>query len=126
MAMEGVKVVRGDMCAFGMWQDADKSEEGEELVMKPTGCMTNADGIANELDEKCDGQRQHIRLLSGRASRAEVYPDELCFSISKGLMDTMRKDGRAHANGIGAVMAEEVSEVLNEIVHGVRLNMTKG
>ena len=31
MSMEGVKVVRGDMCAFGMWQDSDKSEDGKEL-----------------------------------------------------------------------------------------------
>ena len=89
MAMEGVKVVKGDMCAFGMWQDSDKSEEGKELVMKPTGLMTNAEGIANELNERCNGQHQHVKLLNGKASSAEVHPDELCFRILKGLMETM-------------------------------------
>ena len=83
MSMDGVKVVRGDMCAFGMWQDSDNSDEGKELVMKPTGSMTNAEGIARELDERCDGYHQHVKLLNGRASRAEVYPDELCFRILK-------------------------------------------
>ncbi|MCP2505236.1 MAG: hypothetical protein NLN65_08075, partial [Candidatus Poseidoniaceae archaeon] len=111
MSMDGVKVVRGDMCAFGMWQDSDKSNEGKELVMKPTGFMTNAEGIARELDERCDGYHQHVKLLNGRASRAEAYPDELCFRILKGLMETMKQDGRIHTNGIGAVMAEEESDV---------------
>ena len=37
----GVKMVRGDMCAFGMWQN---TTEGKKLVMKPTGFMTNAEG----------------------------------------------------------------------------------
>ena len=115
MSMDGVKVVREDMCAFGMWQDSDNSDEGKELVMKPTGFMTNAEGIARELDEKCDGYQQHVKLLNGRASRAEVYPDELCFRILRGLMETMKQDGRIHTNGIGAVMAEEESEVWDQI-----------
>ena len=83
--------------------------------MKPTGFMTNATGIASQLSEKCNGKHQHVKLLNGRASRAEVYPDELCFRILKGLMETMRKDGRIHSNGIGAVMAEEESETWSEI-----------
>ena len=116
MAMEGVKVVRGDMCAFGMWQDSDKSEEGKELVMKPTGFTTNAEGLSNELNERCDGYHQHVKLLNGRGSRAEVYPDELlCFRILKGLMETMKKDGRIHANGIGVAMAEEESETWDQM-----------
>ena len=56
-----------------------------------------------------------MKLLNGRASRAEVYPDQLCFRILKGLIETMKKDGRIHANGIGAVMAEEESDVWNQI-----------
>ena len=83
--------------------------------MKPTGFMTNAEGIARELDEKCDGCHQHVKLLNGRASRAEVYPDELCFRILRGLMETMKQDGRIPTNGIGAVMAEEESEVWDQI-----------
>ena len=37
------------MCAFG------ETESGNQLVMKPTGFMTNALCIAEELGEKCDG-----------------------------------------------------------------------
>ena len=44
-----------------------------------------------------------------------MYPDELCFRIFKGLMETMKKDGRIHANGIGSVMAEEESETWNDV-----------
>ena len=106
MAMEKVEVVRGDMCAFGMWQHSDKSPEGAEVVMKPTGFMTNASGIASQLSERCKGKHQHVKLLNGRASRAEVYPDELCFRTLKGLMETMRRDGRIQSNGIGAVAAD--------------------
>ena len=64
MSISGVRVIRGDMCAFGMWQDSDNSDEGKELVMKPTGFMTNAEGIARELDEKCDGYHQHVKYLT--------------------------------------------------------------
>ena len=115
MAMEKVQVVRGDMCAFGMWQYSDKSQEGKELVMKPTGFMTNATGIASQLSEKCNGKHQHVKLLKGRANWAEVYPDELCFRILKGLMETMTRDGRIQSNGIGAVMADEESGTWDEI-----------
>ncbi len=46
MSDKRVEMVKGDMCAFGMWQEKD----GEQLlVMKPTGFMTNAVEIANEL-----------------------------------------------------------------------------
>ena len=112
MNQEKVRVVRGDMCAFGMWQN---TEEGKRLVMKPTGFMTNAEGIANELNTKCEGNHTHVKLLNGRAHRAEVYPDELCFKIIKGLMETMKKDGRIHADGIGAVMAEEECRAFDDI-----------
>ena len=60
MATKGVKVVRGDMCAFGMWQESNGSTEGKELVMKPTGFMTNAQCIAEELGEKCNRSHRHV------------------------------------------------------------------
>ena len=57
LGLEGVKMVKGDMCAFGMYQD---TEEGRKLVMKPTGFMTNASEIADELKQTCDGQHTHM------------------------------------------------------------------
>ena len=44
-----------------------------------------------------------------------MYPDELCFRILKGLMETMKKDGRIHTNGICAVMAEDESGVWDQM-----------
>ena len=75
--------MRGDMCAFGMWQ---KDHAGQSLVVKPTGLMTNAGEIASELNRTCTGGHRHIPLVGGRAHRAEVYPGELCFKIVQGLI----------------------------------------
>ena len=60
--MENVQVVKGDMCAFGMYQDA---EEGRQLALKPTGFMTNAKELAKELEQDCDGTHTHVKLLNG-------------------------------------------------------------
>ena len=32
----------------------------------------------------------HVKLLIGRAKRAEAYPDELCYNIIVGLMEQMK------------------------------------
>ena len=50
--LEGVEVTRGDMCAFGLYQDTEK---GRRLVMKPTGFMTNAQVLGEELSKKSTG-----------------------------------------------------------------------
>ena len=65
---EGVNKYDSDMCCFGMHQ---AGEEGMEFVKKPTTFLTNADEIGKALSEKCMGTHKHIRLLNGRASRAE-------------------------------------------------------
>jgi hypothetical protein len=72
--------------------------------------MTNANEIGNELNKRCDGNHSHITLVNGRAKKAQVYPDELCFDILKGLLKQMKKDGRISEGGIGMVMAEEEEE----------------
>jgi len=59
---------------------------------------------------KCRGFHAHIRVLNGRARRAEAYPDELCFRILQGLIEQMKIDGRIQTGGIGAVMKEEEYE----------------
>ena len=96
--MPCVRMVRGDVCAFGMWRE---TEEGNTLVMKPTGFLDKCVGNAEELNEKCIGNRRHFKLLSGRASRAEVYPDEFCFRVLRELVEQVKIDGRMQAGGIG-------------------------
>ena len=92
------------MCCFGMHQAGD---EGMEFVKKPTTFLTNADEIGKALSEKCMGTHKHIRLLNGRASRAEVYPQELCFRIIQGLLKQMRRDNRIQVGGVGCTMPED-------------------
>ena len=50
MSTPGVWKVRGDMCQFDMTQ---RDVVGEKLLKKPTGYMTNAPCIAEELNKTC-------------------------------------------------------------------------
>jgi hypothetical protein len=96
-----VDKVVSDMCVFGMTQ---QDEQGTALVKKPTAFMTNSPAIARRLNHRCPGGHRHITLMGGRASRAEVYPEQLCREILLGLIDQMRDDGRLLGNGcLGSV-----------------------
>ena len=60
MNMDGVQVVKGNMCRFGM----GIKEEGQEYaVSKPTGFMTNAPCIAERLHKECSRDHEHVRLI---------------------------------------------------------------
>lgn len=76
------------MCALGeMLQD---DAYGTALVKKATGSSTNADEIVKELGQRCNQGHKHTVL----ATRAQVYPDELCRAILEYLMQQMRQDVR--------------------------------
>ena len=81
--------------------------DGTQLVKKPTAFMTNAEEIGWELNKRCQGGHRHVQLVNGRAKRAEVYPDELCYCILKGLMKQMKRDNRIQQRQIGMVMPED-------------------
>ncbi len=53
------------------------------------------------------GQHRHIALIGGRAKAGEVFPEELCKEIVKGLNEQMKEDGRLGLGGIGAVFPVE-------------------
>ena len=93
MRREGVIKVRSDVCKFGMFQESGK---GVDLVKKPTGFMTNPAEIAEELKGKCAGGHTYIHLLDGRAKRAEVYADELCYKILTGHEKRWKNTRRLH------------------------------
>ena len=86
-AEEGVIRVNGDMCRCGMTQE---DFEGPGAVRKRTGFMTNSIEVAKSLDRSCRRDHRHIRLTSGKAQVAQVYPDELCKSILCGLCRRMK------------------------------------
>ena len=61
-AMEGVKVVRGDMCASGMWQDSDKSEEGKERIGKTKTIASTT--LWRRLKRRTSSEARSTRFLS--------------------------------------------------------------
>ena len=74
--MDGVEIVRTGMCAFGM---LSKDEAGVGLVKKPTSMMTNSPEVGRRLAKMlCNAgcpkaeQHLHMKLINGRASRAQV------------------------------------------------------
>ena len=97
-----VQRIVSPMCAFGMMQE---DEEGEALVKKDTAFMTNSRAIAERLERKCGKDHRHIVLIGGRAKRAEVYPEELCRQIIRGLVEQMAEDGRIGAHRGKAMLA---------------------
>jgi hypothetical protein len=102
-----VKTVVGNMCMFGMTQEVAGSSG---LVKKDTRFMTNATMIAERLNKVCDKTHRHVPLIGGRARKAQIYPEELCAQILRGLMDQLRYDGRLRDTAIGCVFAVEEGE----------------
>ena len=76
--------------------------------------MTNAVRTARQLATGCPGNHRHIHLIRGRAKAAEVYPDELCKAIVRGLMEQMRQDGRIGAEGIGSIAPSESMKTIRQ------------
>ena len=74
------------MCRFGMDSHVREKDGERRLVKKPTGFMTSARCLASQLDVRCDGGHEHVHLVGGRASAAQVYPPELCKAILRGIV----------------------------------------
>ena len=102
-----VKTVVGNMCMFGMTQEAEGSSG---LVKKDTRFMTNAIMIAERLNRVCDKTHSHVPLIGGRAKKAQIYPEDLCAQMLRGLIDQLRYDGRLRDTAIGCVFAVEEGE----------------
>ena len=87
--MDGVEIVRTDMCVFGM---QSKNEAGVGLVKKPTSMMTNSPEAGRRLAKKCCNarspeaeQHRHVKLINLLASQAQVYPHALCRAVCEGV-----------------------------------------
>ena len=85
-----VKAVKGHMCAQGMYITDSSGER--RRVFKPTGWMSNSPFILEELSKQCTNlaenpkhYHKHADLQNGRAAKAAVYPEQLCFSILRGM-----------------------------------------
>ena len=92
----GVMHVKADQCQYGLMS---KDGLGEGLVRKTTGFMTNAQCVAVELTRKCPNRNgkmahRHVTLEGGRTRPAQVYPDELCRAICRGMINQIDRDRR--------------------------------
>ena len=102
MSLEGVRRVVAHQCQYGQ-----QAHEGSP-IKKPTGFMTNCEGVARRLNKLCKGKHgfcsrakggQHI-LCNGRVARqAAVFPMKLCHAILAGLRDQLKAEGTL-LNGI--------------------------
>ena len=95
-----VLLAHGDMCRFGMTSHIDKPSGERGPVKKPTGFMTSSWCIYDELDKRCHAGLGHVHvpLVAGRASAAQVYPDDLCRAICRGIAKQKTYD-----NGIACI-----------------------
>ena len=94
--MDGVEVVRTDMCAFGM---QSRDESGIGFVKKPTSMMTNSPEVARRLARRCTDkdaaegdQNRHVQLINGRAGHAQVYPRSLYQAVCEGVAAQKKAD----------------------------------
>lgn len=96
--MKGGRVftVESHLCRFGMKSHIGTRDGEMGPAKKPTGFMTSSRFIADQLNKQCDGSHVHVHLVGGRASAAQVYPDELCRAILRGVVrqKALDKEGR--------------------------------
>ena len=114
MCMSGVSTVKGHMCTHGMY--VDQSDGVSRLALKATGWMSNSQHILDELNHQCTNLREnpkhyheHADLQNGRAEQASIYPEQLCYSILRGLRMQMRELGISNEHSIGSI-CEDVDE----------------
>ena len=80
------------MCRFGMSSHIREREGDRGLVKKPTGFMTSSRCVAAQLGRRCNGRHDHVHLVGGRASSAQVYPQPLCEAMLRGVAQQKRVD----------------------------------
>ena len=113
-----------DMCRFGMLScDAN----GFGLVKKPTGIFTNAEFISSRLDKRCVGGHRHVPLTDGRAKNAQIYPQQFCSGILKGLREQLTADGILNTTeDLSHLMNLEHTNAHIEQHHGVYMDDISG
>ena len=89
-----VMVVEAHQCRYGLTSHISSKGGERGPVKKATGFMTSSRYIADQLSKKCDGSHKHVHLMGGRAAAAQVYPDELCEAILRGVVNQKKADAQ--------------------------------
>ena len=97
----GVYYVEGPMCH---WHMTSTDAQGEALVKKETGWLTNSYELANLLNVQCSNMlsdkscwHRHVHLVNGRAKIAEQYPPKLIRAILRCLKNIILSRGQISA-----------------------------
>ena len=73
---------------------------------KGTRFTTNAPRIADRLQVMCQGGHERVQLEGGhRTRKSDIYPDELCKDILRGLKRQLEDDDRWTTGVIASVCA---------------------
>ena len=94
--MDGVGVVRGDQCMFGLTTRGASADE-KRLAKKPTKFMSSSPHMVRQLEKKCDRSNSHQILEGARCADAAFYPIKLIRAILKGIQDTTEAERHRHA-----------------------------
>ena len=78
-----------DQCAYGL---RSRDSQGEAPAKKPTSFLTNSAGLRDAVGKRCSGFCRHVQLVDGRASAAQIYPQELCRAVTRGIFYQARMD----------------------------------
>ena len=94
-----VTIVRSDLCRYGMTGEVPGGDVDHRApVKKPTGFMTSAWCMAEELNLKCDGSHEHVHLQGSKMTQAAaIYPERLCAAIVSGIVRQKEHDKKGLA-----------------------------
>ena len=131
LSREGVRVVRGPMCRWGMMSTDKHGLQGTGYVRKETGWMTNCEALAELLEGECSNQtgkapwHRHVHLIGGLARQAAIYPPKLVKAVLRCLKTQLEGKGEissAEFNSSGPIPEEkhleEAAEMFWDDVNG--------
>ena len=81
-----------------------------EIVKSKVKFLTNAEMIAERIARKCVGGLRGAQGIPKPSRPSEVYPEDWCKEVLRGLRDQMEVDGRLNNTGMGCVFAVEEGE----------------
>ena len=103
------------MCRFNMTTHVRERNGPRGLVKKPTGFITSSRCIAAQLDAKCDGTHSHVHLVGGRAAGAQVYPEDLCRAILRGVVRQKAMDAKQSRVVVPPMSAGQISSFIRSL-----------
>ena len=107
--------VETHMCRFGMTSHVRERDGPRGLVKKPTGFITSSRCVAAQLNVQCDGSHLHVHLVGGRASAAQVYPDELCRAILRGVVRQKAADNKIASIAVPIVSSSQIRGFISSL-----------